>query len=92
MKLLSNIDSLNQSAVIEVIHDINSNHVDAQWKQPNNYPTILCKICSNLKPVPKPSVLMPSNVQIPRQVLLKDLKVSKEQRLLYTNYYRNITP
>ena len=37
MKLLSNIDdSLNPPAVNEVTHDINSNHIDAQWTQPDS--------------------------------------------------------
>ena len=38
MKPLSNIDdSLNPSAVNEVTHDIDSNHIDAQWLQPNSF-------------------------------------------------------
>ena len=81
MKPLNNIDeSLNPSAVNEVTHDIDSDHVDAQWMPPYRVPSTQCKICWNSLPVPKPSVLMPSNLQIHRQVLLNDAIISKETK------------
>ena len=93
MKPLSNIDdSFNLSAVSEVTHDISSDHVDAKWTQPDIYLSTLCKIYSNSWPVLKTLVLMPSNVQMHRQVPLKDTNFQKKQILLYTNYYRNMTP
>ena len=65
MKLLSNIDDfLNPPAVNEVTHDIKSDHIDAQWMQPNSSLSTKCKICRNSWHVPQTSVLMPSNVQI----------------------------
>ena len=81
MKPLSNTnDSLKPSAVNEVTHDINSNCVDAQWTQPNSSMSTSCKVHSNSQPVPKTSVLMPSNVQIHRQVPLNDTKNLKETK------------
>ena len=64
MKLLSNIDdSLNLSAVSEVTLDLNSDQNHTQWTQPNSYSSTPCKIHSNSWPIPKPSVLMGSNIQ-----------------------------
>ena len=81
MKLLSNSDDyLNPSAVNEVTHDINSDHADAQWTQPNSYPYTPCKIHCNSWPVPKMSVLMLTNVQIHRQLLLNDAKIANETK------------
>ena len=78
MKLLSNTDDFwHPLSVNEVSHDINSNHIDAQWTQTDSYPSTSGKICSNSWPIPKTSVLMPSNVQIHRQVLLSNAKISK---------------
>ena len=38
MKLLSNTDdSLNPPAINEVTHDINSEHIDAQWMHPDSH-------------------------------------------------------
>ena len=49
MKPLSNTDdSLHPPIVNEIIHGINSNHIDAQWIQPASYPSTLFKICSNM--------------------------------------------
>ena len=78
--LISTDDSLNPLAVNEATHDIKSNHVDAQWMQPDSSPSKHCIICSNLQPVPKTSVLMPNNVQIHRQVSINDEKISKETK------------
>ena len=86
MKLLHNIgDSLNPQAVNEVTYDINdmtNGYVNAQWTcNLNSYSSTPCKICSNLWPIPKISVLMPSNVWIHRQVLLNDAqKFQKETK------------
>ena len=92
MKLLSNTDvPLNAPAVNEVTHDITCNCNNAQQTQPNSYLFTPCKVCSNLQPMPKPSVLMPSNVQIHRKVLIINTKISKEKKLLYINYCRNTT-
>ena len=94
MKPLSNVDdSLNPAAVNKFTHDINSDHANTQWTQPHGSPSTPCKIYSNSQSVLKTSVLIPSNVQINRQVPLNDAKVSKEtKKLLYINYYRNMTP
>ena len=82
MKLLSNIDdTLNPPAVSEVTHDINSDHIETQWMQPNSYSSNPCKICSNSQPILTMSVLMPSTVQVHRQVLLNDKKISKETKV-----------
>ena len=48
MKLLSNtVISLGPSAVNEVTHDIESDHVDAQLTQPDSSSSPQCKIQSN---------------------------------------------
>ena len=81
MKLLSNLyDSLNAPAVNEVGHDINSDHIDAHGMQPDSYSSPSCKTHSNLEPMPKTSVLMPSNVQIHRQVPLNNAESSKDTK------------
>ena len=84
MKLISSIDdSFKPSAVNEVTHDIDSDHVDAQWAQPDSSPSNQCKIHRNSWPVPK--IVMPSNVQIHRQVVLNDAKVLKEMKMALYN-------
>ena len=63
MKPLNIIDdSLNPPAVNEVTHEINSDHIDAQWIQPNSHSFPSCKIYSNSQPMPKSSIIMPGNV------------------------------
>ena len=75
MKPLSDIDdSLNPPAVNEVTHEIKFDHIDAQVLQAYSHSSPWCKIPSKLQPMPKNSVLMPSNAQIHRQVLLNDAK------------------
>ena len=51
--------------------------------QPNNTSYNQCRTSSNLKPVPKTSILIliPGDVQIHRQVLLSDIKISKESKI-----------
>ena len=86
MKLLSSIDDpLKPSAVYEVTHDIDFDHVDAQWMQLNSSLSSQCKIHSNLLSVPKTSILIPGNVQIHKQVLLNDAKISKETQIALYN-------
>ena len=82
MKPLSYIDdSWHPPSVNEVTHDISSNHIDAQCTQPDRYPSNSCKIHSNLQPIPDTSVLIPSNLQIHRQVPLSNAKFSKEIKI-----------
>ena len=78
MKLISSTnDTFKPSAVNDVTHDIDSDHVDAQWMQPNSSPSSQCKINSNSWPVPKTSIFMLSNVQIQSQVPLNDAEILK---------------
>ena len=91
MKLLSSIDvTLNPSAVNEVTYNINFDHIDTQWMQPDNSLHNQCKTHSNLLSVPKTSILMPGNVQIHRQVSLSDVKISKEIKVLLYNLAQNM--
>ena len=86
MKLLSTIDDpLKPSVVNEVTYTVDSSHVDAQWMQPDSSLYNQCRILSNLWPVPKTSILMPGNVQIHRQLLLSDVKISKETKIAVYN-------
>ena len=82
MKLLSNTDdSWHPPTVNEGTHDISSDHIDAQHTQLDSYPSAPCKICSNSQPLPETSVLIPSNLQIHRQVLLSNAKILKETKI-----------
>ena len=82
MKLLSNTDdSWHPLSVSEVTHGISSDHVDAQCPQPDSYPSTSCKIHSNSWTIPETSVLMPSNLQLYRQALLSNTKISKETKI-----------
>ena len=82
MKPLSNIDdTLNPLVVSEVTYTIDSDHVDAHLKQPDNPPYNWCITPGNSQPIPRTSILMPGNVQIHRQVLLSDTKFSKEAKI-----------
>ena len=82
MKLLSNIDdSLKQLVVSEVTHATCSDHVDTQCMQSENSSYNQCRPTSDWKPVPETSVLMPGAIQIHRQVLLSDVKISKDTKI-----------
>ena len=82
MKQLSSIDGpLKPLVVNEVIYAIDSNYVDAQLMQPDSSLYNQCRTPRNSQPVPKTSVFMPGNVQIYRQVLLSDTKISKETKI-----------
>ena len=82
MKPLSNTDdSLHAPSVNEVTHYISSDHFDAQCTQLDSYPLTSCKIHSNTWPIPETSVLMPSNLQIHRQVQLSNANISKETKI-----------
>ena len=82
MKLVSNSDdSWYPPSVSEVTHDISSNHIDAQYQQSDRYPSTSCKICSNSQPIAETSVLIPSNLQIHRQLPLSNARISKETKI-----------
>ena len=60
---------------------IDSDRADAQWMQTDSSSDIQFRTSSNLKPVPKTSILMPTNIQIHRQVQLSDVKILKETKI-----------
>ena len=63
MKLLSSIDdTLKPLAVNEVTYDIDCDHLDAQWMQPNSSLSSQYITHCNSWPVLKTSILMPVNV------------------------------
>ena len=91
MILLNNSDdSWHPPSVNEVTHDINSDLIDVQFPKTDSFPPTSCKIHSNLQPIPKTSVLMPSNSKIHRQVLLSNIKSSNETKKHSINCYRNM--
>ena len=93
MKLISNTDDFLQPLVVnEVTHATDSNHVDAQWMQSRNSSQNQCRTSSNSKPAPKTSILMPGAIQIHRQVLLSDAKISKATNLKYIKCPKNMMP
>ena len=71
---------LNLLVINKVTYAIDSNHVDAQWMQPDSSLYNQSRTSSNSKPVLKTSVLMPDDVQIHRQVLLSDAKILAETK------------
>ena len=82
MKPLSSTDDPFKPLVVnEVSYTIDSDHVDAQWTQPDSCLYNQHRTSSNSQPVPKTSILMPGNVQIHRQVPLSDAKNSKETKI-----------
>ena len=82
MKLLSYTDdSWHPPSVNEVTHDINPDTIGTIWTQLNKFPPISCEISNNLWPTSKISVLMPSNIQIHRQVPLSNVKILEETKV-----------
>ena len=81
MKPLSNIDDCLKLLVVnEVTYAIDSIQVGAQCMQSENSLYNQCRTTSDLKHVPKTSVLMPSTIQIHRKVLLSNAKILKETK------------
>ena len=50
----------------------------------------MCKILSNLGSLPETSVLMPSNLQIHRQVPLSSTKIIEKTKMCFMNYYEDM--
>ena len=66
---------------MEVTHDISTNHIAAQCTLLDSFSSTSCKICSNSWSIPETSLLMPSNLQIHRKVLLNNAKIVEETKI-----------
>ena len=93
MILLNNSDdSWHPPSVSEVTHNISSDHTDVKYSKTDSFPPTSCKIHSNSPPIPETSVLMPSNLQVHRQVLLSNAKISSETRNAFYKLLQKYDP
>ena len=84
MKPISNIGNHLKPLVIrEVTYAIDSDQVDTWCTQFKNYSYNQCEPTNDWKPVQKNLILMPCAIQIHRQVLLSNAKISKETKINY---------
>ena len=65
----------------EVTHDINPDTVSTSWTQQSIDPCTKCNMQNKPQPKIKMSVIMPSDIQVHRQVNLNNANISKETKL-----------
>ena len=70
----------------EVPHDINSNIVSTSWTQQSIDPQTKCKMQNKPQPKIKTSLIMPSDIQLHRQVTLINANISIETKLALQSY------
>ena len=65
----------------KVTHDINPDIVNSGWTHQNINPNTRYKNCNGQQPKIKTSLLMPSDIQVHRQVPLNNVNISEETKL-----------
>ena len=76
----------------EVTHSINPDTISTSWTQQNNYPHTTHKTCNNPQAPIKTSFLMPSDIQVPRQVPLHYANILEEMEIALHKLLKNLTP
>ena len=61
-------------------HDISLDHIDVQCPKMHSFSQTPWKVHSELQPIPEISVLMPNNLQVHRQVLFSNARLSGETK------------
>ena len=76
----------------EVTHDINPGTISARWTQQNINPHTTCKTHNDPQPKIKTSLLMPSDIQVHRQVPVDNANILVETKLALHKLLKKLTP